>query len=180
MTWIQTYTGIKFDLLDPQPEMINILDIAHSLSNICRFTGHCKHFYSVAQHSVFVSRLVPPDLAIQGLLHDATEAYVSDMAGPLKAELSEYRKIEDKIWTVIARAFNLPEKLDPAVKRADGIMLVTERRDLMAPTSVLWAPEIEILTPFMPDDIVYPSIPSVARDMFLTEASMLGVRYAND
>ncbi|HQP24038.1 MAG TPA: hypothetical protein PLP16_02645, partial [Smithellaceae bacterium] len=81
---IHTFSGIAFDLLDPKPEMILVEDIVHSLSLINRFNGAAKFPYSVAQHSLYVAGLLPPELKLQGLLHDAPEAYVGDMVSPLK------------------------------------------------------------------------------------------------
>src|SRR5690242_1952599 len=67
--WIQTYSGVAFDLLAPTPEMISIVDIAHSLSRLCRYTGHViSANYSVAEHSILVASLLPPKLKLQGLL----------------------------------------------------------------------------------------------------------------
>jgi 5'-deoxynucleotidase YfbR-like HD superfamily hydrolase len=136
--WFQTYTGLAFYPLDPRPDEIRIEDISHALSRICRFGGHVKEFYSVAQHSVFVSHLVPPELALVGLLHDATEAYVGDMVRPLKYSLPEYIKIEIQVWAVIAARFSLPNVIPSEVKHADNIMLVTEARDLLSPCDQEW------------------------------------------
>lgn len=130
--WFQTHTGIQFYPLDPQPEDICIDDIAHALSKICRFGGHTKEFYSVAQHSVIVSNIVPPHLALTGLMHDATEAYIGDVVRPLKYSLPDYIQIEQRLWEVIAERFNLPSVLPPEIKHADNRALVTERRDLLA------------------------------------------------
>lgn len=138
MNTILTHSGQYFDLADPQPDMIRIEDIAHALSHICRFTGHTRHFYSVAEHSVLVSCCVPRELAMQGLLHDATEAYVNDIAAPLKLLLPDYRAIEARVWTAIAERFGLPLELDPLVKDADLSMLTAERRHLMPPTADRW------------------------------------------
>jgi 5'-deoxynucleotidase YfbR-like HD superfamily hydrolase len=132
--WFQTFTGRKVYVLDPKPEDIEILDIAHALSMLCRYNGHCKAFYSVAQHSVIVSRIVPPDLAVVGLLHDATEAYVGDMIRPLKQSIVAYREIEDRWALAIGERYGLGDQilhLERAVKDADNVALATERRDLL-------------------------------------------------
>jgi len=80
--WIQTYTGKRFWPLDPRPEDVDILDIAHSLSLLCRFTGHTSSFYSVSQHSILVAQEVPKRLRLWALFHDAAEAYIGDIARP--------------------------------------------------------------------------------------------------
>lgn len=147
MSWIQTYTGRKFDLSDPQPEMVTIEDIAHALSNVCRYTGHCKEFYSVAQHSVYVSEHVAEPIRLQALLHDATEAYVTDVSRPLKQMLPAYREIEDRVWRAIAARFGLPEELAPEVKGADNLLLMTERDSLMAVKPEPWTAELEAIKP---------------------------------
>jgi len=86
--WIQTISGRKFPLAEPDPNQIDIEDIAHALSMLCRFNGHCTQFYSVAEHSMHVSHEISNDLALAGLLHDAAEAYLGDVPSPLKKELS--------------------------------------------------------------------------------------------
>ena len=137
---MMTSLGLKLDLLDPQPELINILDIAHQLSHICRFAGAVRDFYSVAEHSVWVSRRLPPDLALQGLLHDASEAYLGDITSPLKAQLPDYRAIEARMSAVINRRYALPEKLDPLVKAADVDMAIAEAAALMPQDRRYWGP----------------------------------------
>jgi len=103
-----TVSGQVVDLHKPTPEMIHIEDIARALSKICRFGGHTRKFYSVAQHSVLVSNLLPPVLMLDGLLHDATEAYVGDVIKPLKVLISDvYDKIEERFACAIARKFGL-------------------------------------------------------------------------
>lgn len=131
MTSILTNSGFYFDYSDPEGSNINIFDIASALSKICRFAGHCKSFYSVAQHSVLVSTILPPYLKIPGLLHDATEAYLVDIPSPLKSMLNDYKKIEERVEKVIASRFNLSLPMSPLVKEADLILLATEQRDLL-------------------------------------------------
>jgi len=131
--WIQTYTGRKIWPLDPNPDDIVIEDIAHALSCVNRFTGHLSEPYSVAQHSLQVSFGVPEELALCGLLHDATEAYLSDLASPLKRTefMKFYREAEENLWKTIATKFDLPQEMPSEVKNADRRALVTEALTLM-------------------------------------------------
>lgn len=125
-------SGRHFNLLQPesnQPPLVE--DIAHALSNLCRFTGHTNGFYSVAQHSLYVSRLLPPELELAGLLHDAAEAFIGDVSSPLKACLPEYRRIEQRLEAWLAKHFGIPHPMPLEVKVADLRMLATEKRDLM-------------------------------------------------
>lgn len=136
--WMQTVSGRKFYPVDPRPDEVFIEDIAHALSMACRYAGHCTRFYSVAEHSVWVSTIVPPDLALIGLLHDATEAYVVDIPRPLKPYLTGYKDIEYKVWTAIADRFGLPHALPDEIKIADNAMLLAEREQNMTPTDFDW------------------------------------------
>lgn len=163
--WIQTRTGRKFHLLDPRPEDFCIEDISHALANQCRFTGHVRRFYSVAEHSVRVARRIMEthptlcrsdqwvglrrvcygefwgsELAYHGLMHDATEAYICDLARPFKhlPEFAFYRELEHKLMIQIAHAFNVEYPFHPAIKDADEILLGTEARDLMWPCTEGW------------------------------------------
>lgn len=131
---ICTYTGRTIRPLSPDPEDIDIEDIAHSLSNSCRFTGHVREFYSVAQHSVLCSYIVPPEYRMMALLHDASEAYLSDIARPIKMEPEfgdVYRTAETRLEEAIAVKFGLDHPWAPEVKEADNVLLRTEQRDLM-------------------------------------------------
>jgi len=121
-----TYSGIWLDLENPTPDMITIKDIAIGLSRESRFNGHTEKFYSVAQHSVLCSRLVPEWVALEALLHDATEAYLKDIPTPLKDMLPEYKKIEQRLDAVIRRAFGFPELQSFYVKDADNEALLHE------------------------------------------------------
>lgn len=136
--WFVTASGRRLYILDPDPEELSIEDIAQGLSRICRFGGHTREHYSVAQHSLLVSHVVPPCYALEGLLHDASEAYLGDIIRPLKMLLPGYRQIEKRWEDVIASRFGLlfasqhvggDAKL--VVKEADLVALATERRDLM-------------------------------------------------
>lgn len=135
--WIQTYTGRQFWPLDPKPEDIDINDIAHALANLCRFTGHCREFYSVAQHAVHVSQLVEPADQLWALLHDGAEAYLNDLARPVKrcASLRAYREAEDYLQSLIYAKFGLLGSEPASVKRADAQMLNIEARQLMGDVS---------------------------------------------
>lgn len=136
--WMQTRSGAMYWPVDPRPEDVDINDIAHALSMLCRFGGHTARFYSVAEHSVHVSNTVPPEYALQGLMHDATEAYVIDVPRPLKSWLSNYEEIEADNWTAIAMRFNIPFKLHPSVKRADNTVLLAERNVLLETPPMPW------------------------------------------
>jgi len=171
VNWIITATGRRIDYFRIGPEDIDIHDIAISLSRECRFAGHCKHFYSVAQHSVLVSRIVPEELALEGLLHDASEAYLKDLPSPLKALLPEYREIESRFDMAIRKRFGLPEKPSPEIKRADLVLLATEKRDLFP--GEIW-PCVPGIEP-MPKRI-WPLSPEMAREQFLNRYKMLLTR----
>lgn len=129
--WIQTYpTCTAFWPIDPRPEEVHIEDIAHHLGNICRYTGGTSRFYSVAEHSVYVSQAVPPEHALWGLLHDASEAYLTDIARPVKKYLTDYAPIEHRIMEVIAKKFDLPWPEPPEVKEIDNRILMDEKAAL--------------------------------------------------
>lgn len=166
--WIQTRTGRQFFPLAPDPDEIEIEDIAHSLAFLCRFNGHCRDFYSVAEHCIRVSRLVSPENALWGLLHDASEAYLCDLPRPVKYQLPTYREHEDRLQRVIAAKYALgwPEPAD--VKRADDALLATEKRDLMGPEPASW----ELAAAPLPERIV-PLPPARARAAFLARFAEL-------
>ncbi len=130
---IRTYTGKLFDFVNPELYPISIDDIAHSLSLLCRFAGHCKKFYSVAEHSYRVSYVCPPEHALWGLMHDAGESYVVDVPRPLKhmAGMEPYRAHEARVMFAICKQFGMKLTEPIEVKAADNILLVTEQRDLM-------------------------------------------------
>jgi hypothetical protein len=139
--WIQTYTGRVFDPHDIKPELFNIEDIAHALSQQCRFAGHSKIYYSVGEHSVRVAQMLPVELRMWGLMHDASEAYLLDIPRPLKRldSMDEYRKMEKRVMECICDRFGLPRKMPGEVHEADQVMLATEQRDIMNPCERAWS-----------------------------------------
>lgn len=136
--WMQTYTGQRFDPLHPDPAAICIEDIAHALSMNCRYAGHVRRFYSVAEHSVHVSQAVSPQNALWGLLHDAAEAYIGDLVRPLKHQLPEYRRVEDDLLAVICAKFGLPTPMPAEVSNVDLRVVVDEKAKLLGPEPEPW------------------------------------------
>lgn len=150
---IVTFSGIRFDLMNPTPDMVHIRDIATGLSKVCRFVGQLPQHYSVAQHSVLVSNLIGElchergitdpltvtHLRLWGLLHDAPEAYMGDCPAPLKECLPRWREIDHKIMAdAISPRYGLDVDEPPIVKEADFIIYATERRD------VAWNPVLDL------------------------------------
>jgi len=138
MTWMQTYTGKAWYPMTPRAKDVDIEDIAHALSLLCRYGGHCRRFYSVAEHSVLVSHLVPPEYALWGLMHDASEAYVVDVPRPLKVHLGHYRDMEQRAWQAIALRFDLPYEMPSVVHQADIDACFIEKGQLMATARHAW------------------------------------------
>lgn len=134
MTHITTISGLHIDLLDPDPDNIIIEDIAFALSNICRFVGHTKYFYSVAEHSVMAAQYCSydtenPEKVLNTLLHDATEAYLGDVSSPLKHILPDYQRIENNFHRILYTKFGLDPN-DHSYKEYDSYMLDLERHIL--------------------------------------------------
>lgn len=132
--WISTSTGAEFYPLDAQLDEIFIQDIAGALSKLCRYGGHCMSFYSVAEHCVLLSRFIKEPYKLTALLHDASEAYLVDIPGPIKPFLTNYTEIEDKLMTAIAEKFNFAYPLPDIVKSLDRNMLKDEMEQNMLHT----------------------------------------------
>lgn len=132
-------SGTVMNLCDPDPLEIRIADIALGLSRLCRFAGHTRRFYSVAEHCVRVSHLVPPHAALAALLHDASEAYLGDVTRPLKAVLPAYRQIERRMERAIDQAFGIDSHIwRVEIKSADLRMCIIEAHRLMPRDPAYW------------------------------------------
>jgi hypothetical protein len=147
-TEICTYSGKIIDPLNPDPKLICIEDIAHSLSQQCRFTGHTTEFYSVGQHSVLVSldtSLETGEEQRGALLHDSTETYLSDLARPIKHLNSlgkVYREVERGLEIAVAERFGLTYPFPESVKKVDDELLLHEAVNLMPPEFWnIWGPK---------------------------------------
>ncbi|ASK77284.1 MULTISPECIES: hypothetical protein [Klebsiella/Raoultella group] len=171
MSFIQTLSGKHFNYLDIQQDAIEIEDIATALSHICRFAGHLPEFYSVGQHSVLSSLLVPQEFALEALLHDAAEAYLQDIPAPLKHLLPDYRAIETRVDAAIRQKFGLPAEQHPTVKYADLVMLASERRDFEIDDGTVWP----MLEGIIPTDqfVINPVRPGQAYGMFMNRFHQL-------
>lgn len=170
--WMQTVSGKAFWPIDPRPEELDIDDIAHALSMMCRYGGHVSKFYSVAEHSVLMAMkardLFDKQTAKVALMHDATEAYLSDVIRPVKAHLGNYLGIEDRLWRVIAERFGLPTVIPHAVHYLDNAILVDEMRALHVAPPMPW----NISTEGLDVEIVGWS-PKEAKQNFLCMYEML-------
>jgi 5'-deoxynucleotidase YfbR-like HD superfamily hydrolase len=179
--FIETFTGTAFRPLAPVLDDIWIEDIAHALSNQCRFSGHVREFYSVAEHSVRVSELLEEwgedrDVQFWGLLHDASEAYLVDLPTPLKQseEFGEfYRTAEEQLMRMICNKFGMVERMPDPVKIADAVLLATEARDLMPYVPKHWS---NLMVKPMGRRII-PTSPAVSKYTFLQRFhSLFGAR----
>lgn len=180
--WIQTWSGRRFDLINPDPEMVHLRDIAEALAKANRFTGHTSRPYSVAQHSIFCSHHTTMRARLPALLHDAEEAYTGDMSTPMKMAMraagagDAYHTIADGIRGAIFRRFGLSFPVDPdvwmEVKNADALALSTERRDLMRVQRKDWTWPLPD-----PDPVLLVPMPWWdAAEQFMKRAKELGCR----
>lgn len=153
VTWIETFTGKRVNPMHLDPELLDIVDIAHSLSQQCRFLGHCLTFYSIAEHSILVAELVERTISrdiydneeiaktcLAALLHDAAEAYIGDIARPIKHDnmFKQVPEVERQILGKIMLKYNCTGADWALIKRADNIMLATEAEHLMADSGKGW------------------------------------------
>lgn len=143
--YIETFTGVLFFPFQPKADDICIEDIAHAISQICRFGGHSKHFYSVGQHSILVAKLLKEwgestDVQLYGLLHDGTEGYMIDLPSPIKKYLPAYKQAENELHDIIWKGLNIRKPTDEEwkqVKKADTLLQHHEAKQLLSRAS--WA-----------------------------------------
>jgi hypothetical protein len=161
---VSTRSGRRVALLNPSPAQIVIGDIAHGLAHQCRFNGQTNKFYSVAQHSVLVASILPRELRLAGLLHDAIEAYLGDVVQPLKDLLPEYQAIEENFCKVLGVRFGVNLQHNDDIHHADLVVLATERRDLMPMDMADWS-SIAGITPM--SRTIKPMSPDAAAAQFM-------------
>ena len=169
--YITTYTGRHVNPLDPHPEDFCIEDIAHSLSQQVRFTGHTRLPLTIAEHSLNVSYLCPKEHQLAGLLHDASETYLVDLPSPIKhdPEMGIFVLAEDRLQHAIATAFDIPFGFSSHVHIADKLALGIEARDLMnVADDPNWAKWIDPIRDH-PLSVSQPMSPRVAEMHFLAK-----------
>lgn len=164
---IQLFSGVFFDYNNPDESDLGIEDIAHALAHVCRFAGHVSHFYSVAQHCVNTSFIVPPEHALTALLHDTAEAFTNDLPTPLKTAVPAFKDLEVSIEASMSRRFGFEFPLPHAVRLADLQMLKAEKEALKPHASGEWEVLIGV---HAPDDGLISLAswdPAIAKTIFL-------------
>lgn len=169
--WIQTFSGIAAYPFDLRPEEVELEDIAHSLSHICRFNGHTVTFFSVAEHSVRVCDAASPRAKPFALFHDSAETFFCDLASPVKKSLEGYKEAENRALDVILGKFDIEadEKIREEVHIIDQRIRIDERNQLMRPPIHPWGK-----TEIQPLGIkILPMSPDVAKRAFIATAQKL-------
>ncbi len=181
LPWIETFTGKQFWFLDPKPEMIDIIDIAHALAHTCRYGGHASRFYSVAEHCVIMSRFMEGanfanDACFAALMHDAAEAYLGDIPAPIKDQLPQFKELEEVVETAIARKFKLRQPLHPIIKEYDMRILKDEKRQVMG--NVPWGEQMENVWPLGVE--LYCWAPEMAKKRFLQQFEHIAAKMSGE
>lgn len=173
---IRLQSGRDFNFMEPRAEDIYILDIAHALSQVCRFAAQTSEFYSVAQHSVIVSVIVSGGAGMSkwGLLHDASEAYIHDISRPLKRWLPDYHAIEERIMRAVADRFDLAWPMPKEIKLADNMALALEAQRFMRGRIGEWGISSRWPTPTAKSLVHAAFEPETARRQFLDTFRGLG------
>lgn len=170
--WMLTASGGVFYPLDPHPDEVEIYDIAHALGMACRYGGHCKRFFSVAEHCVKMAECAPEPLKLATLMHDASEAYLQDVIRPVKYSLPGYLPIEDRLMRVIASKYGFSWPMHPEIKVLDERMIGAERLQAVHPNALkkTWSRWSEV--PPLDVTIEFWS-PDYAKHAFLTSFNTL-------
>lgn len=171
-TLIRTFKGRLVDIENILPSDIDVYDIAHALANIGRYVGHAPRFYSVAQHSCLVAQKCPAEFQLEGLLHDAAEAYTGDLARPVKHLLNRWaegklKKLEEDIERAIAIEFGLTFPWPDCVKQADNELLRIEQIHFWPGTTCSETGEVRDKSKLHPGDKIDPRQPGEAEQTFL-------------
>ncbi|MCA6108971.1 hypothetical protein [Bradyrhizobium cenepequi] len=170
---IMLRSGAWFDFCAPEDSQFTIEDIAHGLANICRYSGQCADFYSVAEHSILVSEIAV-GFELEALLHDAAEAFLGDITRPLKQMLPEYKRIEADVERAILKRFGVIGSVPPEVKQADLRVLAAEQRQIMPEGTDGWVRGQKV----EPAPIVVRYLPpKEAKRIFLQRFSALHLSY---
>lgn len=169
-TCILTFTDRWFDLADPYARDVFIHDVANGLAQTNRYAGQIRYPYSVAQHSVLCARVAAPEDAFEALMHDAAEAYLTDMPKPGKNAIVGYREAEKRIDAAVRERFGLPRECSAAVKAVDVRMLATEAKHFDRP----WWSDVGM--PPYTSVVIEPWSWIRARDEFLAEFERLRPR----
>ena len=160
---IMLHSGAWFDFAAPHTSDFTAEDIAHGLAHICRYSGQCSRFYSVAEHSLLVSD-VAEGFEFEALLHDAAEAFVGDITRPLKQMLPDFKRIEAAVQDAVLERFGVASPLPPQIKEADLRVLAAEQRQIMPPGTDGWLAGLTI----QPAPIVVRHLqPDIAKRMWL-------------
>lgn len=182
--WIQTFTGRPFWPCDPRPEDIDARDIAHALAHQCRFAGHTAFFYSVAEHCVRASLIVPHEHALWALLHDAPEAYLVDLPRPIKhmsGVAEAYQAAEARLMGVVCEVFGLDPHQPSEVTRADMVLLQTEARDLMTGSNLVGRDAFSGAGVKPLEETLHPVPPAYAEGAYLSRlADLTGTQHLLD
>lgn len=170
---IMLRSGAWFDFCAPADSEFTIDDIAHGLANICRYSGQCSSFYSVAEHSILVSEIAK-GFEYEALLHDAAEAFLGDITRPLKQMLPEYKRIETEVEEAILDRFGIDGPIPPQVKQADLRVLAAEQRQIMPEGTDGWVRGQKV----EPAPVVVRHLPPVeAKTLFLERFNVLRSSY---
>lgn len=142
--WMETASGVRFQFMQPTSPMIVLEDVALALSRTCRYGGHTRRFYSVAEHACLISDWVlrqpwgDPLCALTALHHDDAEAYIGDLPRPAKQNMPQFKALEDVIERAVACRFGLLYPFPEWLKWADTAILADERAQVMSPSGNKW------------------------------------------